>query len=733
MFASLGRLLRLDLSGNAIHTLPQGVFASLGELLTLDLSGNAIHTLPQGIFASLGMLVSLDITHNNISHILSGIVLQSLTQLLTLDLSHNAIRALSHDSFRSHTKMLTLDLSNNNIILMPDDVFEKLAELKVLKLHGNNLTLESSQEIFHSLKKLKVLDVSKNSIKRFPLYIFRFTKNLGSLDVSQNALESIPYQCFENLSNLISLNMSRNFLSHLPSFKAQRLLQVLDLSENRIKTLAYAVFNDSHNLKFLSLSKNRLLTISSQMFYHLHNLTFINVSHNAIAKIGSEVFSNRITSQSVDLRGNEMHGVTSHSFKSARNASIIVDKYSTCCFINKGQCVSVEPRSEYLTCSRMLQNVFLRLSVWILGISAFVCNVIAYCVRYRRKQGNKVQTLLISHLALSDLLMGVNMLLLAVGDVYYGEYFPSYSHSWRHGFACKFAGFLSIMSSEGSVFFITLISIDRLLGIKYPFGDHMLTTKMARIFVLLTWLVAFLIGAIPVGLATKREDVFSISEVCIGIPIVRRKFRTYQNNLVTINTSLMFSYPTYRRVFWTWDHPIYVLEDVNIDQKQVIQNISYTVAQATGNQIASIYSIVVFIGVNLMCFLIVAFCYIYLFITAKSSSDNATRPQDQRDEVRMAKKLFAIVFTDFCCWVPLGLVCILAQCGVYEISPEMYAWTVGFILPINSSINPFLYVLYETISNHLKKRKEEKKAREIKEMKARWKPIILFGTRFDRK
>ena len=134
-----------------------------------------------------------------------------------------------------------------------------------------------------------------------------------------------------------------------------------------------------------------------------------------------------------------------------------------------------------------------------------------------------------------------------------------------------------------------------------------------------------------------------------------------------------------------------------------------------------------------MCFLIVVFCYIYLFITAKSSSDNATRPQDQRDEVRMAKKLFAIVFTDFCCWVPLGLVCILAQCGVYEISPEMYAWTVGFILPINSSINPFLYVLYETISNHLKKRKKERKERETREMKARWKPLILFGTRFDQK
>ena len=733
VFASLGVLSFLDLSGNVISSLPHDVFASLGWLRTLDLSGNLISSLPHDVFTSLGNMRNRNISHNNISHNLSNRTFQSLSNLITLDLSHNAISALPHDIFKSQRNLLILDVSQNNIFVMSGEVFEKLANLKVLKLDGNNLTVNSSQEIFDSLSDLKVLSVSENNIKRFPLYMFRFTENLRSLDVSHNALISIPDQCFANLSNLINLNMSRNFLSRMPSFKAQGQLQVLDLSENRLRALAHGAFNENHNLKFLSLSKNNLLTISSQMFSHLHNLTFINISYNVITKIGSKVFSDRINYQSVDARGNEMHEVTSYSFKGARNTAIIVDKYATCCFIHKGQCVSVEPRSEYLTCSRMLQNVFLRISVWILGISAFTCNIIAYCVRSRKKQGNKVQTLLISHLALSDLLMGVNMLLLAIGDLYYGEYFPSYSHSWRHGFACKLAGFLSIMSSEGSVFFITLISIDRLLGIKYPFGDHMLSTKLARLCVLLAWLVAFLIGAIPIGLASNRADVFSISEVCIGIPIVRRNLRTLQNMSINIPLvsirSVYYAYSLYGYGYWEYSY----VTGVNIEQQEFIQNIPYTVAQNAGSQIASIYSIVVFICVNLVCFFTVAFCYTYLFIIAKTSSETATRPQDQKDEVRMAKKLFAIVFTDFCCWVPLSFMCILAQCGVLEISPEMYAWTVGFILPINSSINPFLYVLYETISNHLNKKKKERKEKEIREMKARWKPLILFGTRFDQK
>ena len=409
VFASLGVLRTLDLSGNAITILPQGVFASLGcwvRLYTLDLSGNAISTLPQGVFASLRLMDSLDISHNKISHTLSGSAFQSVDRLISLDLSHNAINALSHDVFKSQRELLTLDLSHNNILMMPGKVFATLAKLKILKLHGNNLTLNASETIFDLLTNLKILDVSKNDIKRFPLYLFRYTDNLTSIDISVNALEYIPDQCFANLSNLINLNMSRNFLSQLPSFSAQGLLKVVDFSDNRIRTLPPALFIDNQNLEFLSLSENNLVTIPSHMFYHLHKLAFINISHNAISKIGSQVFSKRITSQSVDLRGNEMHDVTSHSFKGTRNSTIIVDKYATCCFIHKDQCVSVEPRSEYLTCSRLLQNVFLRISVWLLGISAFICNIIAYCVRSRRKQGKKVQTLLISHLAISDLLHG---------------------------------------------------------------------------------------------------------------------------------------------------------------------------------------------------------------------------------------------------------------------------------------------------------------------------------------
>ena len=523
--------------------------------------------------------------------------------------------------------------------------------------------------------------------------------------------------------------MSENSLLKLPSFSAQGKLKVLDLSGNRVNSLTAANFKNAEKLEYLSLCKNNLVALPAQIFHHMNNLTFVNVSYNAIQEIGPKMFSNESKLQTFDMRKNEMYKMSYDSFKtSPQNATIIVDKYATCCFIDKAQCVSITPRPEYLTCKRMLQDVFLRISLWILGLSAFICNGIAFYVRRHKQEADKVQSLLISHLALSDLLMGVNMLILASADVYYGEYFPSYAHVWRQGFACKLSGFLSIFSSEGSVFFIALISIDCMLRIKYPFGGFQLSTKWAKFCVALAWLLSFLISVIPIALATDKGDVFSISEVCIGIPIVRRHLTKFRNTSLEINAPFIATTSTYKVEYdLSTSRLVSRLTGVSIEEQQQLQNITYTITDIIGSQISPIFSIVIFVGVNLVCFFVVALCYIYIFIKAGKTTLKGDK------KVRMATKMFAIVFTDFCCWVPLNFVCILVQCGAFTVSPEMYAWIVGFILPINSSINPFLYVLYETISNHIKKKREERKDRENIEMQVRWKPLVKFGLKFDQK
>ena len=280
-----------------------------------------------------------------------------------------------------------------------------------------------------------------------------------------------------------------------------------------------------------------------------------------------------------------MYEVTHDSFKTPQNAIFLVDKYATCCFMSEAKCVSVNPRPEYLTCNRMLRDVFLRISVWVLGFFALISNGIAFYIRLGQRQVNdshKVQTLLISNLALSDLLMGVNMLLLASADVYYGGYFPSYAQEWRQSFACKFAGFLSILSSEGSVFFVTMISIDRLLRVKYSYSNFQVTPIVARFCVAVAWVIAFLISVTPIALATDKGDIYSISEVCIGIPIVQRPITTLRKSLVQVNVTSVSSRLMY-------NISMRLVKGSHTEHVEQQQNVTYNVLHITGSQIAPIF------------------------------------------------------------------------------------------------------------------------------------------------
>ena len=73
----------------------------------------------------------------------------------------------------------------------------------------------------------------------------------------------------------------------------------------------------------------------------------------------------------------------------------------------------------------------------------------------------------------------------------------------------------------------------------------------------------------------------------------------------------------------------------------------------------------------------------------------------------MAIKMSAIVFTDFMTWVPLIIVCILVQFQLITVDPLVYVWTVAFIIPINSAINPFLYTFITLIQDRNKSKKKK--------------------------
>ena len=297
----------------------------------------------------------------------------------------------------------------------------------------------------------------------------------------------------------------------------------------------------------------------------------------------------------------------------------------------------------------------------ILGLVGNVTVLFTRCMYM--PQGNKVQLLLITNLAISDFIMAIYLIILLSADLYYTDYFPSHSDTWRGSVLCRTAGALSVLSSEASAFFILMISMDRYLGIKYLFRKRCLGTKLARWVVAILWLVALSISITTFVLSGTDSNVYSVSEVCVGLPISRNQLYTPKEK------SLL---------------------EVSARYTDVVEHYE---KRSEGSTLFMYLSTAIFTALNMACFIVVGYCYLALFISARKTTKKSGRSATLTEELRMAMKMSLIVFTDFCCWVPIGVLSILVQARAVTVSPTAYAWIATFVLPINSTINPFLYTL----------------------------------------
>lgn len=324
-----------------------------------------------------------------------------------------------------------------------------------------------------------------------------------------------------------------------------------------------------------------------------------------------------------------------------------------CCYAEKAapnvHCTS--PKDEFSSCSDLMKNKAVQVCIWILGLTALLGNLFVILMRVVVKEDNKVHSFLLTNLAISDLLMGVYLLIIAFKDVQWqGEYFK-HDIAWRSGKMCECTGVLSMISSEVSVLMLTLITTDRLVCIVFPFKVRRMNRTLAYIFVAGIWIFGTLISIIP----TFGLEFFYDKERDVGF---------YGKSAVCLPLHLSSE----RQAGWE-------------------------------------YAVGIFIGLNFASFIYILAAYIVMFFTVKRVSKQV-RSTNMNRESQMAKRMVFIILTDFLCWMPVIIIGILSLFGQFH-DPEKqaYVWIAVFVLPVNSSINPILY----TFSTPLVRRKVTEK------------------------
>ncbi|PFX21594.1 G-protein coupled receptor GRL101 [Stylophora pistillata] len=270
------------------------------------------------------------------------------------------------------------------------------------------------------------------------------------------------------------------------------------------------------------------------------------------------------------------------------------------------------------------------------------------------KEKNKIQSIMLIHLAGSDGLMGIYLIIIGVMDaIWAGQYFL-HDYNWRSSLSCQITGAIAVLSSEVSVMTICLISADRVKNILFPYRGKSLTIKVTHLLCFLIWIVGGLIAFIPTvgieyfGSRKKGHHFYGRSVVCLPLQLSADK-------------------PS------GWE-----------------------------------YSVAMFVGLNfaLVFFIIVAYC----MIIYKSCTSNRRlaqqgtkrerkmkakqRAADLRREASLAKRVLFIVLTDCVCWLPIvviGMRSLLEKS--FRTPGDLAVWIAVFVLSVNSAINPILYTL----------------------------------------
>ncbi|XP_063598614.1 G-protein coupled receptor GRL101-like [Penaeus indicus] len=456
-------------------------------------------------------------------------------------------------------------------------------------------------------------------------------------------------------------------MEYLPGgvFSAMPRLQFLYLGANRLRTIAPGTFNGLFYLHLLSLERNHLRSLDNGTFEGLESVKTLILQDNAMESFEPGTFSNLVSVESLCLKGNGLSELPEGDvFGDMTNLQYIpaqlllstisltppffiresttffpfffhrrsyFDEFRQCSLaLHVRQC---EPKGDGISSvEHLLDSIVLRICVWVMGLMACAGNILVLVGRYVVKEPNRVHSFYIKNLSLSDLLMGVYLFIIAFYDASFRGTYIRHETSWRRSWQCSFCGFLSTLSSEASVLTLTTITLDRYCSIVHPLTLKERTFRAAAGVMATIWTFAALLALLPVvGLAYYGDNFYGSNGMCLPLHI----------------------HDPYAKA---WEH-----------------------------------SAAIFIGLNLVAFMFIAYAYIRMIIAIQESRMSLRSTQEKQDRI-LVKRFAFIVGTDFLCWMPVIIIKVVALSGV-GIDRTLYAWLAVFVLPVNSALNPILYTL----------------------------------------
>ena len=375
-------------------------------------------------------------------------------------------------------------------------------------------------------------------------------------------------------------------------------------------------------------------------------------------------------------------------------------------------CLDLSDECNAECSSYIVENYALKALSWLVGVLAALANLtiisknVITLKRCRTTVALFNKTLIMT-ISSGDFLVGCYLIVISVYDgiIYGGDYCKN-QINWITSTNCSIIGVLSTLGSQLSLFAMCLLSATRIFGVwnsmKVPGEVTWIKSLQVTSGIVIMILSSLSIAAIPI--ARRFEDFFVNGirypedlKIFLGTPNkqeILAVLEAYYGRMKEASLSWKMIQEMVSEMF-SHDFKYYPDHTKSVSRVDFYGNDGVCLFKYfVKNQDPQRNFVWAILALNFGCFIFISVSYLIIGYISHQSSKGLTQSGANRlilDRNRkMNRKISIIILTDFLCWIPFIVICVLHSIEVLDATPWYSLFSI-IILPINSVINPLIY------------------------------------------